>query len=159
VGVKEPNMRSKTVLEILPLIVLLLVTINLAMAESQQPQLHHGFGLALSSVQNAELAGATDAELSPLVDELNRALTVNLNALKESPPSSLGQVDQTLTHVQAEANSIQQSALRRTSTGTLTAYLSGAFAAVIATLLCAIGINVRGKYHARRLTQRRITLK
>lgn len=149
------------------LLVILSLAISLGSVISQSTsKAEPGFGAALSSVHQAELAGATADEIRPLVTELNNALKLNLEALRLTSPAQsanrsalLGQVDHTLINVQSNANDLQSSAAQRTFTNKVVTYIFGIVAAAVLTFVYAYGRGLWRRYRVKRTLQMRIVLK
>ena len=146
---------------------LVLLQVSLGIAGSQSSgNIEPGFGAALSSVQRAELAGASKDDGNSLVTDLNRALILNLQALRLSASNEsvnrsalLGQVDQILGNVQNRADAIRASASQGTFMQKTLTYVFAVIAAAVLTLVIAYASRLWRVYKVKRTLQMRITLR
>jgi hypothetical protein len=128
-------------------------------------QLQPGFNSALSALQRAEAAGATQGELAPLVDMLNRALNLNdqLNqlAVQDSQARSRlqAQISDQLTSVNAQATQLESLASQRAFMNRVISYVSGGVGALMVTLIYAFGVSLWSKFRVKRTFQMRISRK
>lgn len=146
---------------------LLLIAVDSMASTSQATgQLEPGFGRVIVLVNQAESAGATPGEVTELVTLLNKALDLNNEALKltstgdaQKRAQLLAQVDETLSSVEAKAVQLQAVASQRTFTNTLLAYVSGAIAALLATVAYVYGVVFYRRYRIKRTFEMRISPK
>jgi hypothetical protein len=152
--------RFRRLLILLPALILLLIVLRATFVSSQTvDQLPPGFSQALSAVRGAEAAGATPAEIAPLVALLNIALQLNRQAANASSPgrSQLqAQVSSQLATVQSRAGQLQGVASQRTFTDDVISYLSGGVGAIVATVVSAYCLSFWRKYRVKRTFQMRI---
>jgi hypothetical protein len=146
-------------------VVLFLVIFRLGVVGSQPVgQLQPGFNGALSALQRAEAAGATQGELAPLVDALNKALSLNdqLNQLsaQDSNRSKLqAQISEQLNGVETQAAGLESLASQRVFMDRVVAYVAGGVGALVAALAYAYGTSLWSKYRVKRTFQMRISRK
>jgi hypothetical protein len=121
------------------------------------------FGQALTTVQNAESAGATPSEISPLVTTLNSALQLNQEASNLKAPEDAGrrsqlltQVNQTLTNVQNQADQLTEVASSRTHMNKVIAYAAGVIVALLGTIVYGFAAAFYQKYRVKRVFQMRV---
>ena len=139
---------------LLSALILLLMIFRAAIVSSQTvDQLSPGFSQALAAVRGAEAAGATPAEVAPLVALLNNALQLNGQTANAS---SQAQVANQLATVQSRAAQLQSLASQRTFTDNVISYLSAGVGAVVATVLCVYCLSYWRKYRVKRTFQMRI---
>lgn len=121
-------------------VVLMLVAVN-QFPSSAQPtsSLQSGFGQAITAVNQAEAAGATQSEISPLVDLLNNALELNQEASNlptnqtDQRNALLSSASQILTNITNQANYLTTTSTQRTHTNKITTYVTGLVLAVVGT--------------------------
>jgi hypothetical protein len=118
-------------------------------------QLPSGFGQALAAVRGAEAAGATPAEVAPLVALLNGALQLNAQAANGNS-SARTQLSNQLATIQTRANQLESVASQRTFTDDVIVYLSGGVGAVVATLVSAYCLSFWRRYRVKRTFQMKI---
>ena len=139
---------------------LLLIMLRAATVPSQAAdQLQAGFSQALLAVRGAEAAGATPAEIGPLVALLNGALQLSGEAAAAGSQNRTqleAQVSNQLATVQSRAGQLQTLASQRTLMDHVIAYVSGGVGAVIATIACAYLFSFWRRYRVRRTFQMRI---
>jgi len=130
--------------------------------ETLQPRL----GQTLTLVHQAESAGATSTEIGALVALLNKALELNREAAKLTAPDQVqrqaelvAQIDQILMTVENRAAVLTALASQRSYTNEVLAYVWGAIAAVLGTILYAFTMSFYQKYRIRRIFQMRVTRK
>jgi hypothetical protein len=145
---------------LLSAVILFLILFRAATVSSQAvDQLPPGFSQALSAVRGAEAAGATPAEIAPLVGLLNSALQLNAEATNASSPTRSqlqAQVSNQLATVQSRAGQLESVASRRTFMDDVISYLSGGVGALIATVVCAYCLSFWRKYRVKRTLQMKI---
>jgi hypothetical protein len=155
-------------LRIVALIILIIAPCFLVVeVASQAPTgLQPGFNQAILDVRSAETAGGTPSEIASLVETLNRALTLNEQALQLTDPSSAGQraqllvqVDQMLLRVEDNAKQLQVVASERTNVNRIVAYVAGGAAALLATFAYALCLSFWKRYRVKRTLQMKITPK
>ena len=113
----------------------------------------------LQDLQRAESAGANNVEMQGLVDQMNSV--ANLEAqLQNVPPQDtsqraqlLGEINTTLTSVDAQAIQLQAVASQRTHLGYVIAYASGIIGAVIGTISYYYGAILYKRYQIIRSSQ------
>jgi hypothetical protein len=148
-------------------IVILAVALVPVLAISQSNgTIEPGFAGTLGAVRQAEIAGATPNEITALVALLNKALQLNVDALKLNATSDankrtqlISQVDQTLTTVQSQAQHLTTLASQRSRTNKILTYIGGIIAAFIGTILFAFIVSFYRAYRIRRTFEMRITRK
>jgi predicted PurR-regulated permease PerM len=126
---------------------------------SQALNLDPSFGPAIIALRQAESAGATPAEITGLVNLLNRALALNREAsrLNESQARvKLLEVEQILDTVTSQARALAIASSQRSYTERVLTYASGAIAAVVATLICAFVVLTYQEYRIRRIFQMKV---
>jgi hypothetical protein len=146
---------------------LLMLTAHLMASTSQTTdELEPRFGPVIVSVNQAESAGATPGEVAELVTLLNNALELNKEALKLTSTSDAQkraalstQVDDILAQVETKAVQLQAVASQRTYTNTVFTYVSGAVAALLATVAYAYGVVFWRRYRIKRTFEMRISPK
>jgi len=142
---------------LLPAVVLLLIAFRAATVSSQaQGQLPPGFGQALVAVRGAEAAGATPAEVAPLVSLLNNALQLNREAQAGNRTQLEVQVSNQLASVQSQAGQLEGVASQRTFMDDVISYLAGGVGALVATVACAYLFSFWRRYRVKRTFQMRI---
>ena len=157
--------RVRRLLIVFAALVLFLVVFRSGVVSSQPVgQLQPGFNDALSALQGAEAAGATQGEVAPLVDALNKALSLNdqLNQLSAQDPkrSQLqAQISEQLNGVETQATGLESLASQRALTDRVVAYVGGGVGALIAALAYAYGSSLWSKYRIKRTFQMRISRK
>jgi len=116
----------------------------------------------IQDVQRAESAGADTEEMNGLIIQLNYVLELQnqLNNIPQEDVNSrtkiVGQINSTISTIDAEANQIEMVASQRTLINHLVTYSSGAIAAAIATIACHYSILLWRKYRIKRTFQMRI---
>ena len=139
---------------ILSVAVLFLMLCRATIVSSQTVgQLPPGFGQALAAVRGAEAAGATPAEVAPLVALLNDALQLNGQTANASAQAH---VSSQLAAVQSRAVQLQSLASQRTFTDNVISYVSAAVGAVIATVVLAYFLSFWRRYRVKRTFQMKI---
>ena len=139
---------------LLSALILFLMLCRATVVSSQTvDQLPPGFSQALAAVRGAEDAGATPAEVAPLVALLNNALQLNAQTANATAQA---QVSNQLAAVQSRAVQLQSLATQRTFTDNVITYLSGGVGAVVATVLCAYCLSFWRRYRVKRTFQMRI---
>jgi len=128
--------------------------------ETLQP----GFGQTIVALHRAESAGATSSEIAELVVLLNKALELNVEALKLGTPYQrradlLAQVDQILRTVENRAAELAAAASQRTHTNRVLTYVWGPIAAVLGTIVYAFAGSLCRKYRIKRTFQMKVTRK
>lgn len=123
-----------------------------------------GFGLALTSIRQAESAGATQAQISQLVTDLNEALNLKIQAQRpsssnESRAAMLAHVDQLLNDVRMRADTVQASASQTTLKNRVVTYALGAIAAIIVTFVYSSLRKIWSAYRIKRTMQMRVIVK
>ena len=144
---------------LLPAVVLLLIAFRAATVSSQaQSPLPPGFGQALVAVRGAEAAGATPAEVAPLVSLLNNALQLNREAQAGAGNRTQleAQVSNQLATVQSQAGQLEGVASQRTFMDDVISYLAGGVGALVATVACAYLFSFWRRYRVKRTFQMRI---
>lgn len=128
--------------------------------------LQPGFGQAIVVLHQAESAGATSSEVGQAVVLLNTALELNRQALKLNTPEEaerqaalLAQVDQILATVEKQAGELTLLAYRRMYTNKVVAYVWGAIAAVLGTIIIAFAMSFHHKNRIKRTFQMRVSRK
>ena len=124
------------------------------------------FAGTLGAVRQAETAGATPSEIAGLVTLLNKALQLNVDALKVNATTDankrtqlISQVDQILSTVQSQAQHLTTLASQRSRTNKILTYIGGIIAAFIGTILFAFIVSFYRAYRIKRTFQMRITRK
>jgi hypothetical protein len=132
-------------------------------AQDSSNNLQPDVGEALAAIQNAESAGATQSEVSPLVTMLNDALQSRQRALSITMPEGASeriqlfrQINQTLATVQGQADELATVASHRTYMHKLGAYAIAAIAAILGTAGCAFTVACYEKYRIKRVFQMRV---
>ena len=146
-------------LVLLSAIVLLLIVFRAVVVSSQaQGELPPGFSEALSAVRGAEAAGATPAEIAPLVSLLNEALQLNAEASAggQNRTQLEAQVSNQLSTVQSRAGELEGLASQRTFTDDVISYVAGGVGALIGTVACAYLFSFYRRYRVKRTFQMRV---
>jgi hypothetical protein len=145
------------------LTVLTLIAMSQFVSSAQQAPLQPGFGYAITAVNQAEAAGATRAEIAPLVNLLNNALELDHEAQQTLDQSArtqlLSQVDQILTTVENQAKMLTAASSQRTQSNHLFSYVVGVLAALVGTIVYALAALTYRKYRIKRTLQMRIRAK
>jgi len=146
-------------------VLLLAVIYPIVQVKSQTESLRPGFNNAISSLQQAESAGARPSELSDLVVLLNTALDLNRQAIALKPDQIdkraelLAQVDQILTNVQTRSTELRTTVAQRTSIDRMLTYIWGFSAAILGTICCTIILSAYQRFRIRRTFNMKVTLK
>ncbi len=128
--------------------------------------LEPAFSQAIIAVRNAQSAGATPSEVAGLIVLLNKALDLNREALKlnttdesQKRTALSSQVDQTLAMVESQAAELTIVSSQRSYNNLILAYVEGAIAAMLGTLLYVFTVRIYREYRIRRTFQMRVTRK
>ena len=149
------------ILTIAILVAVTMISLLYPSAQINQP-LQPSLGQVIVAVNNAEAAGATPNETAPLVAQLNKALELNRQA--SSLPTNqtdqrnalLSSVDQILTNVTNQANSLTTRSAQRTYTNKIITYIIGLVVAIVGTFAYVIGGEFYQKYRVKRTFQMRV---
>jgi hypothetical protein len=147
------------------LAVVLVIAIQPLVTSQTNRTLEPAFSQAIVAVRNAQSAGATPGEVAGLIVLLNKALDLNREALKlnttdESQERALlSQVDQTLAMVESRAADLTIVSSQRSYDNLILAYVGGAIAATLGTLLYVLTVHVYRKHQIRRTFQMGVTPK
>ena len=140
---------------------LLIVHPTLVTSQQSPPQLNQ----VIQDVLKAESAGASPEEIGKLTGELNSVIDLedqlqNLGPQETDKRSQLlGEINNSLARVDAEANQVAIAAAQRTYTDHLVAYSVGFVGAVLATFTFHCAFSLRRRYRAKRALQLRIVPK
>jgi len=146
--------------------ILLVGAVHLMTAKAQPPvEFEPRISRAFASLRQAEVAGATQNELSDLVTLLNKTLELQ-DAINATPSSETEkraalrtQIDQQLTDLETKAGQLQAVASQRTQMNNVLAYVSGGIVAALATVAYAYGLSFWRRYRVKRTFQMRISPK
>lgn len=154
-------MRILVPLLLLPLAIVALFIHTMSAQQNQTPP---ELNKIIEDVQRAESSGANVGEINNLLAQLNYAIELQDQLQNLSPQDSnkraqiLGQLNDTLSRVDAEANQLTITASQNTSTYHLIAYSSGAVGAVIGTAAYELCRLIRRRFRIKRMFQMKITL-
>lgn len=155
--------KSRLLVGVLAFIVMTSVAVGEFSGAGQSNDTQPGFSQAMIYLNNAEAAGATQAEVAPLVELLNNALDLNVSAQQTSDPTIrmrlLNQENQTLVTVENQAKILTTVAAQRTRMSRLLSYVGAAIAAAIGTILYACGVTLRRQYRIKRALRMRFRVK
>jgi hypothetical protein len=147
----------------LPATFIILTAHSITITSQSTDQLQPRFNQTIALIQRAESAGATPEEIGELVTLVDRALTLNDEALKLTRPEDaqrrsklLAEADETLGNVQTETIQLEAVASRRTFTNKVVAYVCGGIVAFVATVAFAYGTSFWRRYRIKRTFQMRI---
>jgi hypothetical protein len=134
-----------------------------ANSQSNDQALQPGFNNVLVLVRHAEEAGATSAELAPLVAGLNKALEFNVKVSALNQPNEtqsrqtvLGQLNGLLLGLGRNATQLESTASQRTFTNKATSYVGGGIGALIGAVLLGYCLAFWRKYRVKRTFEMRI---
>jgi hypothetical protein len=121
------------------------------------------YNQVIVQIHQAELAGATSAEIAELLVLVNNALDLNEQAAKLTSPADaqtraqlLAQVDVIMNSVETKASQLEILASQRTRANEVVAYSSGVIASLLGTVAFSYGISFWRKYRIKRTFQMRI---
>lgn len=157
---------ARSLLAPLMLAVVLVIAIQALVTSQTNGTLEPAFSQAIVAVRHAQSAGATPSEVAGLIVLLNKALDLNREALKmnttdetQKRTALLSQVDQTLATVESQAAELTIVSSQRSYDNLILAYVGGAIAAMLGTLLYVFTVRIYREYRIRRTFQMRVTPK
>ncbi len=148
------------------MLAIVLIAILPLVTSQTNETLEPAFSQAIVEVRNAQSAGATSSEVAGLMVLLNKALDLNREALKlnttdesQQRTALLSQVDQTLAMVESQAADLTIVSSQRLYDNLVLAYVGGAIAAMLGTLIYVFTVRIYREYRIRRTFQMRVTRK
>jgi predicted PurR-regulated permease PerM len=142
----------------------LLLLVQPALVTSQQIQ-PSSMNMVIRDVLRAEMAGAQPEEIGRLAAELNSVLSLESQLQNLAPQEVgkrtqlLGEINNTLANVDAEANQFQASSSHQTFIDRTLSYVLGAVGAMLATLIFLFTISLQSRYRAKRTLRMKISPK
>jgi hypothetical protein len=130
----------------------------LVVSQSVNPQL----SMVIQDIRKAESAGAERGEMQRLIDQMNSVSQLQDQMQNLSPQDVekraqlLGEINSTLSSIDAEANQLETIAAQRTYVGHVIAYSSGVVGAVIGTVAYYYGVLLYRRYRIKRTFQMKI---
>ncbi len=156
--------RKATAASLTIAILSLLLLIQPVLVTSQQIQ-PSTMNSVIRDVLRAEMAGAQPEDIGRLATELNSVISLETQLQNLAPQEMskrtqlLGEINNTLANVDAEANQFQAIASHQTFINRILTYVLGAVGAMLATVIFLFAISLQRRYRAKHALRMKISPK